>query len=75
MVSLGASRKTDQTIVWKDGILSVNGETVSVAENCDAISLNPYGLISGGLVSTGSTYKSAAVSLVDGVVTAVYYAK
>ena len=75
MVSLGASRKTDQTIVWKDGILSVNGETVSVAENCDAISLNPYGLISGGLVSTGGTYKSAAVSLVDGVVTAVYYAK
>ncbi len=74
-VSLGASRAMDQSIAWKDNILSVNGETVTVAEDCDAVSISPYGLISGGLTSTGGDYKSAAVSLVDGMVTAVYYTK
>lgn len=74
-VSLGEPRAMDQTIDWKDNILSVNGEAVTVAEGCDAVSISPYGLISGGLTSTGGEYKAAAVSVVDGVVTAVYYTK
>lgn len=74
-VTLGDARALDQQVAWADGVLHVNGEAVTVAEDCDAICVDPYGSISGGLTSTGSEYKSAAVSLVDGVVTAVYYAK
>lgn len=74
-VSLGEKQEPNQTLIWQDGILTVDGETVSVAEDCDAIDVNPYGLISGGLTSTGGKYKTAAVSIVDGVVTAAYYQK
>lgn len=72
---LGAAHAMDQTIHVVDGLLLVNGEAVTVAENASAVSVDPYGLISGGLVSTGGEYKKAAVSLVDDVVTAVYYTK
>ncbi len=74
-VKLGESRTMDQKVDWKNGILTVNGQAVTVAEDCDAVSISPYGLISGGLVSTGEAYSTAAVSLVDGIVTAVYYQK
>lgn len=73
--TLGDARALDQQVTWTDGVLSINGEAVTVAEDCDAICVLPYGSISGGLTSTGGEYKSAAVSLVDGVVTAVYYTK
>ncbi|MGN1008555.1 MAG: S-layer homology domain-containing protein [Butyricicoccus sp.] len=74
-VSLGESAAMNQTIVWKDNILTVDGEAVTVAEDCDAVSISPYGLISGGLTSTGGEYKAAAVSRVNGAVTAVYYTR
>lgn len=73
--TLGESRALDQQVTWADGVLTVDGEAVTVAEDCDAICVDPYGSISGGLTSTGSVYKSAAVSMTDDVVTAVYYTK
>lgn len=73
--TLGEIRSIDQKIVVEDGILKVDGEPVTVADTARAISIDPYGVISEGMVSTGDVYKNAAVSLVDGVVSAVYYTK
>lgn len=73
--TLGDARTLDQQVVWDGSMLTVDGQTVTVAEDCDAICIDPYGSISGGLVSTGGEYQSAAVSVTNGVVTAVYYTK
>lgn len=74
-VSLGEAHSMNQTIQSVDGLLLIDGQVATVGESCDAICVEPYGLITGGLVSTGSEYKKAAASVVDGIVTAVYYAK
>ena len=74
-ITLGAQRSFDQKILWQDGTLSVDGNAVTVAEDCAAICVDPDGSISDGLTSTGDTYQNAAVSTVKGVVTAVYYTK
>ena len=75
VAQLGAPRALDQTIHFSDGALLVNGELVSTAEIISAICVSPYSLIASGLVSTGGEYQRAAVSMVDGTATAVYYTR
>lgn len=73
-VTLGDQRALNQSIVWRDGVLKVNGTAVSVAEDCVAVCIEPYGVLD-HFASTGGEYKAGAVSLIDGVARAVYYVK
>ena len=74
-VTLGEPVAADDTVVWDGGTLTVNGEVIPVAANCEAIELEPYAKRSAGLCSTGTDYASAAVSVVDGTAQTVYYQK
>lgn len=73
-VTLGAPRELDQEIAWSKGALLVNGVSVSVAEGCEAVCIEPYGVLE-GIPATGGIYKAAAVSFIDGMVKTIYYAK
>ena len=72
--TLGEPRELDQEVVWSSGMLLVNGAPVSVAEGCEAVCIEPYGVID-GLPATGGIYKAAAVSLVNGMAETIYYMK
>ena len=72
---LNESAKMDDNVSWNNNILTVNGETLSVAEDMTSICLDPYSLLSNEPISTGDEYKNATVSVQDGVVTAIYYSK
>ena len=74
-VSLGAPEAMDDVIVWDGTTLSVNGTAVEVAAQCEAIEVDPYAKRAAGLCSTGTEYKTAAVSFVDGKAETVYYQK
>ena len=72
---LNESAKMDDNVSWNNNILTVNGETLSVAEDMTSICLDPYSLLSNEPISTGDEYKNATVSVQDGVVTTIYYSK
>lgn len=72
-ITLGEARELDQEIAWSNGAMLVNGTSVSVAEDCEAVCIEPYGVIDGGIPATGGTYKAAAVSLVNGIAQTIYY--
>lgn len=74
-VTLGDHRDLDQEIAWSDGDLLVNGVSISVAQGCEAICIEPYGFIQGSIPATGGIYSSAAVSLVNGMATTIYYSR
>lgn len=72
-VTLGQAQPIDDTIIWDGSRLSVNGEIVPVAEDCEAIAVDMYSKRKAGLCSTGDEYSAGAVSIVDGAVKTVYY--
>ena len=72
---INESAKMDDNISWNNGILSVNGEVVDVAEDMTSICIDPYSLLSNEPISTGNEYKNATASVQDGVVTTIYYSK
>lgn len=69
------STDMNQQISWKDGILYVNGIAMDVAEKMTSICTEPYSVLASEPVSTGTDFTKAAVSVQDGVVTAIYYSK
>lgn len=71
---LGEAAPMNQQISFESGILYVNGEVMTVAEDMTSICLDPYSLLSNEPISTGTDYSKAAVSIQDGIVTAIYYA-
>lgn len=74
-ITLGQSQSIDDQIVWDGTNLSVNGEIMQVADDCEAIAVDMYSKRTAGLCSTGDEYKAGAVSVVDGLVQTVYYKK
>lgn len=74
-MTLGQSQSIDDQIVWDGTNLSVNGEVMQVAADCEAIAVDMYSKRTAGLCSTGDEYKAGAVSVVDGLVQTVYYKK
>ncbi len=74
-ITLGQSQSIDDQIVWDGTNLSVNGEVMQVAADCEAIAVDMYSKRTAGLCSTGDEYKAGAVSVVDGLVQTVYYKK
>lgn len=74
-ITLGQSQSIDDQIVWDGTNLSVNGEVMQVADDCEAIAVDMYSKRTAGLCSTGDEYKAGAVSVVDGLVQTVYYKK
>ncbi len=72
---LNENASMNDKISWENNILSVNGETMTVAEDMTSICIDPYSLLSNEPISTGDEYSKATVSVQDGVVTAIYYSK
>lgn len=74
-ITLGQSQSIDDKIVWDGTNLSVNGQIMQVAQDCEAIAVDMYSKRTAGLCSTGDEYSAGAVSVVDGLVQTVYYKK
>lgn len=74
-ITLGDPQPIDDQIIWDGANLSVNGEIVPVAADCEAIAVDMYSKRKAGLCSTGGEYRAGAVSVVDGTVQTVYYKK
>lgn len=71
-VRLGNSQTIDATATYENDILKVNGKTMKLAAQCDAINVSTYSRLD-GLVSTGEQFRYCRPSFLDGQVVAVYY--
>lgn len=74
-VILGEREPIDDVIAWDGTSLCVNGNLLETAPDAEAIAVDMYSKRKAGLCSTGTEYRTGAVSVIDGVVQTVYYKK
>lgn len=71
-IELGGTEKIDQQVDYQDGVLTVDGKPMELAENAVCVNVSPYSTLDNP-VSTGGEYRAAKVAVLDGLVTEIYY--